>query len=205
MPREKCTGHNRDGAACGNWPIHGGTVCKMHGGGSPHVKQAAARRAVLQKARDKARAIADKNRSELDVPPIEDPFEALMTCAAKAMWLTETLESYVRALTDIRYRTDSEQTRAELSAYMHMLGQTATILGNINKLALDERLVRVKESQAQKVALAVVMALRAAGVEGMPLEKAKREVARLLRGGKVIEGMALPSGMENVAQKELGK
>lgn len=201
---EKCVATTRTGARCGRWPISGATVCRAHGGASPHVKQAAARRVVIAKARAKAKAIAERNRSELEVPPIEDPFEALMLCASKAMWLTQILEDEVRALTEIRYRTDSEQTRAELAAYMHMLGQTASILGGINKLALDERLVRVKETQAAKVALAVTMALRAAGLEGMPLEKARREVARLLVGGKTLRDLSLPSAMENVARKELG-
>jgi hypothetical protein len=37
----KCTAHNRDGAECRSWAIHGGRVCGMHGGRAPHVKQAA--------------------------------------------------------------------------------------------------------------------------------------------------------------------
>lgn len=38
METPRCTATNRLGARCGKGPIHGGTVCRMHGGGAPQVK-----------------------------------------------------------------------------------------------------------------------------------------------------------------------
>lgn len=40
----RCRAHNRFGDPCGLAPIHGGTVCQVHGGRAPQVKAAAARR-----------------------------------------------------------------------------------------------------------------------------------------------------------------
>lgn len=40
----RCRAHNQAGARCGLAPIHGGTVCQVHGGRAPQVKAAAARR-----------------------------------------------------------------------------------------------------------------------------------------------------------------
>lgn len=40
----RCRAHNRAGAQCGLAPIHGATVCQVHGGRAPQVKAAAARR-----------------------------------------------------------------------------------------------------------------------------------------------------------------
>lgn len=38
----RCTATNRKGARCGNAPIMGGTVCRIHGGGAPQVQAVAA-------------------------------------------------------------------------------------------------------------------------------------------------------------------
>lgn len=47
--RPRCTAHNRQGRQCGKPPIPGGTVCRMHGGAAPQVKEAAmARLRALQ-------------------------------------------------------------------------------------------------------------------------------------------------------------
>lgn len=36
-----CTATNRQGKRCTRPPIHGGTVCRYHGGAAPQVKEAA--------------------------------------------------------------------------------------------------------------------------------------------------------------------
>lgn len=43
-PHAKCTGHRRDGKPCGQPMMTGQTVCKMHGGKNPRAIEAAARR-----------------------------------------------------------------------------------------------------------------------------------------------------------------
>lgn len=40
----RCTATNRQGTRCGKWPIPGGRVCRLHGGGAPQVIQAAEER-----------------------------------------------------------------------------------------------------------------------------------------------------------------
>lgn len=37
----RCRGTNRHGAPCGNAPIPGGFVCRLHGGGAPQVQKSA--------------------------------------------------------------------------------------------------------------------------------------------------------------------
>jgi hypothetical protein len=37
----KCTGHKSNGEICGAWAIKGGSVCRVHGGSAPQVKDAA--------------------------------------------------------------------------------------------------------------------------------------------------------------------
>lgn len=44
MDPQRCRARNRAGAQCGNRPIVGGRVCRMHGGAAPQTKRAAAMR-----------------------------------------------------------------------------------------------------------------------------------------------------------------
>jgi hypothetical protein len=43
-PRVPCSAHRTNGEPCRAWAIHGGRVCRTHGGAAPQVKAAAARR-----------------------------------------------------------------------------------------------------------------------------------------------------------------
>lgn len=47
----RCTATNRQGNRCGKPPIAGGTVCRMHGGAAPQVKQAALERLMAYQDR----------------------------------------------------------------------------------------------------------------------------------------------------------
>lgn len=38
----RCRAHNNRGEPCGLFPMHGGTVCSVHGGKAPQVRRAAA-------------------------------------------------------------------------------------------------------------------------------------------------------------------
>lgn len=68
----RCRAHNRSGGQCRNRPIPGGTVCRMHGGGSPKVQNAAKMRlltlidpaiSVLAAEMEKADSSADRQRA----------------------------------------------------------------------------------------------------------------------------------------------
>ncbi len=42
--KPKCAAHRTNGEVCGNYPVHGASVCRKHGGGAPQVKAKAAER-----------------------------------------------------------------------------------------------------------------------------------------------------------------
>ena len=44
LPKVTCTAHRRDGLRCKGTPIRGATVCRLHGGSAPQVRDAARRR-----------------------------------------------------------------------------------------------------------------------------------------------------------------
>lgn len=112
---------------------------------------------------------------------VEDPYTALCDLAGETLWIKEAMRRRVQALEEVRYRTDSEQTRAELTVYMRLLDQCTSQLATLAKLGLDDRRVRVQEAHVALISTTVVASLRAAGLEGAPLQAAQREVARRLR------------------------
>jgi hypothetical protein len=177
-----CTGHGkRTGKPCEKHALKGGTVCWTHGGAAGQVKRKAQEREALRKAREAANREANRLIARGEHVPIGDPFDALLGVAAEMVWIKDVLGRKVQALDELRYRTDSEQTRAELTVYTHLLDQCARVLTSINKLGLDDRRVRVQEAQVALLSATVAAALRAAGLDGAPLAAAQREVARRLR------------------------
>ncbi|MDF3290741.1 hypothetical protein [Streptomyces silvisoli] len=193
VARSKCTGRSsQTGEPCKNFPIKGGTVCRSHGGAAPQVKAAAAARVV----RERATAVLGK----LDIVPVEDAYAELQQLAGELIALKDAIRGRVEALTQIRYMSESEQTRAELTVYSQLLRDCSAVLGSLARLSLDERMVRIKESQAEMVKVAIEGALRAAGLEGDALSRARMDVGRRLR---VVSSQVVPAAeLEAVARPQ---
>jgi hypothetical protein len=70
----RCTAHNRQGAQCGNPPIQGGTVCRMHGGAAPQVKASAQARlaALIDPAIDRLSRLLRTNDQQVAMRAVKD-------------------------------------------------------------------------------------------------------------------------------------
>jgi hypothetical protein len=178
-PSGRCLGTNRQGERCKRSAVPGGTVCRWHGGASPNARRAAAERL----ARARARTAVGK----LGVIECEDPIAELQKIAGETVAIKDYLRTQVETLTSIRYRAETEQTRAELTCYLASLRDCTAVLTSLARLNLDERAVRIKEAQASMIRTAVDRALREAGLEGESLERGRRAVGRHL---KVIKSTA---------------
>lgn len=77
---EKCAGTSRTGKRCGNWPVKGARVCRMHGGSAPQVRKAAQIRAASIDAHHAAERMVA--RAGVGVDPIEHLLESLHRAAA---------------------------------------------------------------------------------------------------------------------------
>lgn len=172
----KCSGHSkRTGAPCGNSPMKGARVCRMHGGATRQARAKAEERRIEDRAK--------KALAQLDVAPVADPLTALAELAGQAVAFKNAIAEKVNQLRSIRY-TDSkgsEQLRSELAVFERALDRCERFVTSMVKLGLDERLVRIEEGQADLVLTAIEAALDAAEVPADRRSDAKRAAIRILR------------------------
>lgn len=172
----KCSGHSkRTGAPCGNSPMKGAPVCRMHGGAT---KQARAK-ARQRRATDAANALL----ARLDVPAVDDPFAALAALAGQAIAFKDILADRVNQLKQIRYRDSkgAEQLRSEVALWERALDRAERFVTSMAKLDIDNRLAKISEAQADIVLKAIETAFDVAEVAKDRRPAAKAAASGVLR------------------------
>ncbi|MET3949696.1 hypothetical protein [Arthrobacter sp. UYEF36] len=160
----RCRGKSKQsGERCKKAAIIGGTVCRIHGGGSPAVKAAAQRNAELEAARGQLAALGE--------PESVDPAQALLRLISwkygEVQWLREQVRSqpadsltWGRAQTDVGVGPegpiDKVTEKAGPSAWWTLLRAAEDQLADYSTKALKagiaERQVRLAEGQGRLVA-----------------------------------------------------
>lgn len=154
----KCAAHKvSTGEPCKAWAVVGARVCVAHGGAAPQVKAKAAQNIAEAKAR---RALEGLEEYEA----VTDPIERLQLLAGRAERFMAIVGARVEELTSMRYRTESEQLRAEVAVYERAIASTGKLLVDLARLNLDERAVRLQEAQVALLAGALAEALAEAGL-----------------------------------------
>lgn len=169
---------NSDGLPCTQWRIKGGTVCKTHGGSAPQVKRAAALRVVEEQA---AKAVG-----KFKIVPLTNPLQAAAELGGELVAVKNWLRGLVEQIEDSKMRIEGfgpvpEQMRAELTAYMGMLTQTTSLIVQIGKLNIDERMARIEEQQKMMIIRALQSGLAEAGITGPQAQKALAGTGRHLK------------------------
>ncbi len=162
---------------CGAYAVKGSTVCRMHGGGTPQVKAAAAARLVEQQARRVFGRLGDVST------PITDPLSALANLAGHVNAWMEFLAGRIEDLKSLTYSSEfsGEQIMGEIQLWERALDRCNAVFGTAARLNIDERLAAITERQAEVVMAAIDAALDAAGVAAEQRVPAKRAAARRLR------------------------
>lgn len=145
-PARRCTSpRSRDGQPCTNYAMHGSTVCHAHGGKAPQTR----RRAAERLAEQKARKLVDTYNPAAD--PVENPVAGLLQLAGEIRHFKDYLAGRVMEMRNEDWRRSddkgAEQLRAEIALYERALDRTARVLGELIKLDLEARLVRISEQQ----------------------------------------------------------
>jgi hypothetical protein len=178
LPKKCVATSKHNGNPCKNPPIEGGTVCRMHGGGAPQVKAAAARRL--------GEASADKEFQQkyfIRRREVTNPLDALQEIAGDTLAIKDVIQARVAELTSIRYQSaeGSEQIRGELQVYMGLLKDAHRALNDICKLALDEKRVQIQAAQVRVINGAVLAGLKDAGFKPDEITRARNAIANRLR------------------------
>lgn len=175
----RCTGHNRAGAPCGNYPLPNQVVCRLHGGASPVALEHARRRA----AEERARVALAQRWADGAEQAVADPLTELARIADEAVAFKDYLRDQVTSLNGVltywqekdyldgeggvEWTKAAEDIRAVVAAYERALDRCARILANIVKLDLAGRLLEVNQAKANSIADAVRSGL---GQVDMPAE-----------------------------------
>lgn len=163
---------------CPHPAMTGQNICRMHGGAAPQSRRAGERRAA------EAELVTQVHNqlARLDVAPVDNPLTALAELAGQVVAFKDALAGRVNALTEIRYQGASgEQLRAEIALFERAMDRCNSVLGNMGRLNIDERLARVSERQVDALTGAVDALLGHLGITGEQAVEAKRFLARKLR------------------------
>lgn len=174
----KCKAHKRSGKPCGNAPVKGHLVCRMHGASSPQAKARVARDETAAEIRKTMVTLY----GEAGIPAIGNPLEELQKLAAEVVAWKDLLREHVEQLKNYRYEGEAaEQIRGEVILFERALDRCGTVLGLIAKLNIDERLAAIEELKVQKLLKAVNHTLDFLGLSVDEQLRANAELARQLR------------------------
>ena len=146
-----CGGRLRRGEGTCRQPAGWGTdhvgvgYCKLHGGATRTHSVWAKRRLVEQEARELMEKYAPA------AAPVEDPLNELLAVAGEIRAFKDFLGERVAEMRAEEWRfgdaKGTEQLRAEIALYERALDRTARVLGDLARLGIEERQVRLAERQ----------------------------------------------------------
>lgn len=212
-PKPTCTAHvRRDGEQrpCGNYPVHGATVCRFHGGAAPQTKaKAAEREAAAAMDRVLRFAIGEVDPKWEGMSPDEQLLMEVNRSAQAVEWLAAQVgeltvpdPSDTSVFSDVvgvdeegneivrvnRFTLYGPDHNDDLGIHplWKKLDEERDRHARFCKLAIDagisERIVRLAESQAQQL-VGIILAV----IDGLGLGARQREDARRIAAAKLRE------------------
>lgn len=161
MDRAKCTGHKSDGSGepCGNWPMHGQTVCHAHGGRARQNRKAAADRMAEQEVRD----LAVTYGLPVETTPEQAILDEVQRTAGHVQWLEQQVRSMTKGelvwgMTKSKEGGDDAGTTEEavppvlLRLYQEERKHLVTVCAAAMRAGIEERRVKLAEQQGALVA-----------------------------------------------------
>ncbi len=184
---DKCRGHNRRGLPCGKWPMPDQEICRQHGGMTPQMLDAAARRRIEREARA---ALREKWADGADVT-VEDPLAELSRLAGEVVAFKDYLRGMVEDMDGQLTQKWSERTiqdvaiikedvRAIVSAYERALDRAAKVLAGIVKLDIAGKQLEINTARAELIVQAVHYGLGQVDMEAAIRNAAQDAIADAL-------------------------
>lgn len=168
-PRRCTATAKHTGQRCGAWAVGGTTVCRMHGGAAPQVRQAAKRRLEAEHAQE---AVATFGLPR-DVDPHVALLEEVHRTAGHIAWLAAKIGDAEsdEGLVQTNFGPGNA-SQVVPSVWVGLYQRERTHLARVCKAALDagvqERQVRLAEQQGQLLAKVIHGVLADLGVADHP-------------------------------------
>lgn len=175
---------------CSNEAEPGGLVCDRHGGQAR--AQAGPRgpavRHINTMAADQLAAIMslpDSQRAIMNPAELANPYEELLAVGAEIKELKELLRNRVASLREDQVRWQHTKAGEQISAwvllYERALDRLASLLVQIIKLNIEERLARIDERQADLIEQAFRAAMAKRGIDLAMQDDLRQEFGRQLQ------------------------
>ena len=200
--RPKCKGTKRDGTQCGSYPIEGGTVCRMHGGGAPAVKAAAARRAAEAKAAAEMEAAAVTLGLPVDIDPAKALLDEIAVTYGHVQWLRLKVQElgadelvWGRTQTDqgvgpqgpVDTTTEKAGPNTWYDLYMREREHLVKVSAAALRAGIEERRIKIAEDQGTLVAAVLQRILAALNLSPEQWAEVPTIVPRELRALSAVE------------------
>jgi hypothetical protein len=161
-PHARCTAHTRAGNPCGQKPMAGQTVCRMHGGSAPQAIAAAEERRLERQALVAAEAFGLPR----EVDPHTALLEELHRTAGAVQWLgaivadldkDDVVWGKVRDKVggEDQGRTYEARPNAFVSLWQAERDRLAKVAKTCVDVGIEERRVRLAESAGQQLAAVI--------------------------------------------------
>lgn len=173
------------GKQCGNYPLPGQEICRMHGGAAKQNREAAARRLATQQIEQQV----DATLAHHGITAVEDPLAELGKLASASKAMTEALGARVNALgTDLEHSGGEKYSpviKAELMMYERALDRTHRLLDSLIKAGYAERQISIAEQEALLVAGVIRRVVAGLGLSPAQVEQAQTLLAAEFRALEV--------------------
>ena len=176
----KKPGKNGEVRHCRRFPVEFGKVCPLHGGNLPSVKLGAEQR--------RFEAEIGKAAQRLGIPSsVDNPLHELQKLAGEVIMWKDICREHLADLKTLGYAgMTGEQVHAKVLVWERSLDRAITVLAQLARLNIDERLARIEEQQAAMVRKAFAAGLEELGIGAEQRAEAAKVFARQLR---VVEGV----------------
>lgn len=170
---ERCSAHRTDGDPCGMQPMRGMSVCRRHGGSSKKAKAAAERRIKEQEVRELGEALG----TPVELNPVDALLSLIYSSAGHVEYYRQQVtdiaevdpDNLVWGQTGYTNKTGGEDwgtthvEKAEINVWLKLYNEErdrlAAYCSKAISLGIEERRVRLAETQGHQVAEAIRLVL----------------------------------------------
>lgn len=178
--QSKCKAKARTtGNQCGNYPLPGQDICRMHGGSAPQNLEKAA--IVLRTRKIEEDVYADLAHEGIEA--VEDPLQELGKLASSSKALMEALGARVNSLDQLEHfdAKNSPAIKAEVQMYERAMDRTHRLLDSLVRHGYTERTIQIQESEAMLVAGVLKRVISALGLTSEQQRQAQSLLAQEFR------------------------